>query len=335
MLPALQKKYGYVEVISKKPHACVFEGNPHISKLSALGDDDIPKGEGFTEWKRHRANEYAFFQDLSHTCEMRLALTYHQSWFWRSAEWRRAFCGKSYIREVADVCGVDVEDCRPGFFPTADEVAAAQETKAEAVGKLGSKCCAWIISGSRFDKIYPFAAIVINRIIRDLGLPVIAFGCPGKDMEIARSIEANLKVQGNRALEGFKIAISESWSNENWDIRRLLTQVQQCDLVISPDTGPGWSVAAEPMPKIMLLSHASAENITSIGWVNTVALHADNTRVDCHPCHRLHDDVSTCRQNEFQSGAACISDINPEVVFAAAVAAMRPKPLELMEAAGE
>jgi hypothetical protein len=70
------------------------------------------------------------------------------------------------------------------------------------------------------------------------------------------------------------------------------------------------------VPKILLHSHASVENIAK-HWINTVSLHADPVRVDCWPCHRLHDDKSTCRMNALDNGAACISDIPPADIVAA------------------
>jgi hypothetical protein len=75
-----------------------------------------------------------------------------------------------------------------------------------------------------------------------------------------------------------------------------------------------WSVAMEAMPKIMLLSHASPENITK-HWVNTTTLHAAPAVVDCWPCHQLHDSPATCRKAEGFEAAACIADISHEVVF--------------------
>jgi hypothetical protein len=65
------------------------------------------------------------------------------------------------------------------------------------------------------------------------------------------------------------------------------------------------------MPKIVMVSHASAENITK-HWVNTTTLHADPNDVPCWPCHRLHDDPSTCVPNKEENGARCISYITVE-----------------------
>jgi hypothetical protein len=77
----------------------------------------------------------------------------------------------------------------------------------------------------------------------------------------------------------------------------------------------------EPMPKIILLSHASPENITK-HWVNTTTLHADPEKISCWPCHQLHDEIGTCRKAENANAAACISDINHEAVLIAAKAAL-------------
>jgi hypothetical protein len=78
----------------------------------------------------------------------------------------------------------------------------------------------------------------------------------------------------------------------------------------------------EAVPKIMLLSHASPVNITK-HWAATLPLFADQKRVDCWPCHKLHDTIETCRKAENAEAAACIADISHEEVFVAAKAALR------------
>jgi hypothetical protein len=90
-----------------------------------------------------------------------------------------------------------------------------------------------------------------------------------------------------------------------------------CDLMIGPDTGVMWAVAMEKVPKIMLLSHASEENITK-HWINTITLHADQSAVPCWPCHRLHDTLDTCKANKENTGAACISNISIDTIISQA-----------------
>jgi ADP-heptose:LPS heptosyltransferase len=161
---------------------------------------------------------------------------------------------------------------------------------------------------------------LIARLIKELGVQVVMLGGPPpyRDFELAKKIMEHVKVQ-NGSLAGLTHAASESLKNESWPIRRILTFAAQCDLVIGPDTGPSWAVAFEPVPKIIMVSHTSEENITK-HWVNTVTLHADPARVPCWPCHRLHDSFDTCCPVSVNGGefASCISDIGVETIVAAA-----------------
>jgi ADP-heptose:LPS heptosyltransferase len=190
-----------------------------------------------------------------------------------------------------------------------------------------SRVIGWCISGTRIDKAYPYSPMVIARIIKELRLPVILFGA-GKDAEAAEVVGNQVVIQ-NGSGEGLHFAIEADYHKSspelraklglvpdvtNWPVRRGLAQVQLCDLVIGPDTGFMWGVAMEKMPKIVMLSHASQENITK-HWHNTITLHADQKRVPCWPCHKLHDGLDTCVPNKDNNGAACISDISVEEIL--------------------
>jgi hypothetical protein len=149
---------------------------------------------------------------------------------------------------------------------------------------------------------------------------VVMFGSD-KDAKIAKHVQDFVK-EYNGIYDGMHSAISPDEEHPTWPIRRSLATLQQCDLVIGPDTGLMWGVAMEPMPKLALLSHASPENITK-HWLNTLTLHADPKRVDCWPCHQLHDTTETCRKAENAEAAACIADITSEEVLSAARAALK------------
>ena len=156
--------------------------------------------------------------------------------------------------------------------------------------------------------------MIIARIIKELNVPVVLMGAPGKNFADAQSIEGHVRRQ-NGSTQGLHIAISPDADNPTWPIRRSLAFAQHCDVVVGPDTGLMWSVAFEPMPKVMLLSHASPENITK-HWINTTTLHADQNKVPCWPCHRLHNDMSTCTPaKDGVPGAACMADIPVETVM--------------------
>ena len=120
----------------------------------------------------------------------------------------------------------------------------------------------------------------------------------------------------NSTQEGLHSAITDEKLGYQWPIRRTLAQAQNCDLVVSVDTGVAWAVAMLAMPKVIMVSHASPLNITH-GWVNTETLHADQVRVPCAPCHRLHDSFATCNKAPGLEAAACMADIQAEDVVRA------------------
>jgi hypothetical protein len=116
----------------------------------------------------------------------------------------------------------------------------------------------------------------------------------------------------------------------DWPIRRMLTLATMCDLVIGPDSGIMWAVAMEDMPKIVLHSHASVDNIVK-HWKNTVSLHANPKVVPCWPCHLLHDSMDTCLETQIKSGmkpstedigSACIRSIDVQTLVNTTKAAL-------------
>jgi ADP-heptose:LPS heptosyltransferase len=322
VLPSLKKQYGKVEVLTRKPMGVVFENNPHIDKLSFVDEEFLPKND-IGAWQRYfegRAKEYQAFFHLSHSCETTRALFIAQTAFYWPASMRRKLCGQNYIETVFDICECPYDGIGERvFFPTDEEHAKAEETKKVT----GERFIAWVISGTRLDKIYPYASPTIAQLVRDVA-PVVMLGAGPRDFEYAKLImEDVIKINGSP--KDLHLGLSPADTDPpSWPPRRLLTFAQHAVLVISPDTGPAWSVAFEEMPKIMLLSHASAENITKY-WTNTTTLHAEQIEVPCWPCHRLHDTPATCVPNKEKNGAACISAIKVQTIIEAAETSLSVK----------
>ena len=310
------KKLGYmVEVISttKDTHT-VYLNNPFIDKLSLKDDGDIPGGADWQKWFVKRAGEYDLFVNLSHSCEYRHALFQDSTAFWWPQEYRRKLCAGSYLETVHDIAGV-AHDFGPLFFPTEEEYERAERTRDE---QIGGRYLTWVISGSRIDKIYPYAAMAIGRIIKELNIPVMMVGVGGKQFDMAKQMMDHI-IRQNSSKDMLHLALSpdnaDPGGDKSWTIRRSLTQALVSDLVVTPDTGVAWAVAMEAMPKIVTVSHSSVENITK-HWVNTTTLHADPNNVPCWPCHRLHNDITTCSPNsDGGHAAACISDISVEAIL--------------------
>jgi ADP-heptose:LPS heptosyltransferase len=316
VLPGLKKRYGHVEVLSQEPQHVVFANNPYIDKLSVHKREDLDQNTA-ANWHWIRSKEFEFYVNLSHSIETSLAFfgpgagisgQYQFQW---PQEARHKIANRSYLEMAHDIALVPYSEIAPDFYPTDDEVAEAQATKQ----RLGGRFIAWALRGTRIDKAYPYAPLTIARLIAETGRPVVLLGAT-RDLELANSIHHDL-IEITGAADGLKEAIS---ANDD-SIRRTLALAQQADLVIGPDTGVLWACAMHEMPKIVLLSHASPENITK-HWLNTTALHAEVGRVDCWPCHRLHDSFATCRPNSDKTAAACISDIAVQTVVQAAFQAL-------------
>jgi FkbM family methyltransferase len=314
------KELGYqVEVISQAPMAVVFQHNPYIDKLSVYEAGDWPTDlTQWQKWFQMRAKEYDRFANLSHSCEALCAAFTIQTAFWWPEKFRRKLFDRNYLESIHDILDLP-HTFGPLFFPTAAEREQARITRQALKADL---VIGWCLSGTRIDKIYPQSGQVVARLIKELGAHVVLMGAPPphRDFQLAKEIMQIVEVT-NGSTAGLSHAASPSLQEEKWPIRRILTFAATCDLYIGMDTGPSWGVAFEPIPKIILLSHASPTNITR-HWVNTISLHADQKEVSCAPCHRLHDDMSTCRPNKWNNGAACISDIGAELVIEAAKAAL-------------
>jgi ADP-heptose:LPS heptosyltransferase len=306
------KRMGYMtEVISSEPNHVVYLHNPHIDKLSVKNvERDLPQNDlaAWQKWFESRASEYDVFLHASHTCEGRHAVFPTMTSFWWPVEYRRKLCAGSYLETVHDIAGVPYE-FGPLFYASDEEKHNAAQVKQT----IGPRCIVWIVSGTRIDKVYPYSPMAIARIIREVGAPVVVMGGPSdKELSMVHAIRDSVERQ-NGTRKGLHLAVPASGGDKSWPLRTSLAFAQSCDLMVSPDTGPAWACAFEPTAKIIMVSHASAENITK-HWRNTTTLHADNDRVPCWPCHRLHNDPSTCVVNKDGNGAACISDISVETL---------------------
>lgn len=314
------KEMGYrVEMITQLPCSVVFENNPYIDKISNFANEDLPKSSA-EDWQKFfvsAGKNFAKFGHLSGSCEMLHAFFPANTTFWWPDRIRRKLAAGNYLESVHEIVDVPLS-LGPLFFPTEAEHEQARSTIAKVRFRRDGPTIGWCMAGTRVDKIYPPAPFVLARLIRELNANVIMLAAPPPFRDWDLCVQATQMVLSeNGSLDGLLHAGSSSLEKQTWPIRRILTMAQHCDLVIGPDTGPMWGVAFEPVPKIMLLSHASAENITK-HWVNTVTLHADPLRVPCWPCHKLHSDLSTCVPNSLNNGAACISDVGPDLIVTAA-----------------
>jgi ADP-heptose:LPS heptosyltransferase len=112
--------------------------------------------------------------------------------------------------------------------------------------------------------------------------------------------------------------LEQGWENEKrvhltcgkWSIRESLAFAQVADLVIGPETGVLNSVACEPMPKVVFLSHSTVENLTR-DWVNTDSFWGRGVECkgrgkdEAQACHQMHYGWEHCTRNDDTGTAVC------------------------------
>lgn len=336
------KRLGYnVEMITSELCGVVHQNNPFIDKLTIKKDGDIPsESEVNLRWHLSRANEYDIYAHLTHTMEVKHAFFRGTPQFWWPEEVRREMAAGSYL-ETAHKIAQAPFDFGPVFFPFDEELERAARTRDE---QIGGRYVVWVLAGTRIDKMYPWASHVISRIVREMGIPVVLMGEGPNQFEMAQGLLKQIRHQNGSEKDVHLVMTpadgevspdgrtKEKGGTMDWPIRRSLTQAQLADLVICPDSGVWWAVCHEPNAKILLLSHASAENIGK-HCINTQILHADPDKVPCWPCHRLHDTPETCVQDKEVPAAACMASLTVEMVLEAAHKVLNKKGLRVVEEA--
>ena len=122
--------------------------------------------------------------------------------------------------------------------------------------------------------------------------------------------------------------LEAGWENEprvhtrsgKWKMRETLTFIDQCDLIIGPETGVLNAAACLDVSKIVFLSHSSHENLTR-DWKNVIAVSSENTvcpgrgNNEAPACHLLHYGWNQCKKDKETGTAQCQKDITVKEVW--------------------
>jgi ADP-heptose:LPS heptosyltransferase len=171
----------------------------------------------------------------------------------------------------------------------------------------GSPIVTFCLSGSSVHKAWPYLDNIIAKLLLDTNALIILTGdswC--QILEQGWTEEPRVMCKSNK-----------------WSIRQSLVTAKYSDMVIGPETGVMNAVSYEKMPKILLLSHSSVENLPR-DWTNTYALFSPDT--PCYPCHMMHYDWSSCRREENTGAAFCQASILPGQMWEAIEHAIRKNP---------
>lgn len=300
VLPGL-KQQGYQVCINTTPKGMeILRNDPHIDEFFIQEDDQVPNKELDRYWA-YLSGKFDKFIMLSESVEgALLAMPGRRAFRWNK-EFRHLIMNVNYLEGTHAIAGVPFNP-GPRFYRSSKERKWSKDYR----NKLGKKnfVIMWSIAGSSVHKVYPHMNTVMARLLH---------------------LHKNVKF----ILVGDHLSsmVEYHWTKESrvirkcgkWSIRESLAMAKECDLIIGPETGVMNAVGFEPMPKILMLSHSSSDNIGK-HWLNTSQLDPD---VGCYPCHQLHFGFDTCRRDEETGTAMCAASIDPEDVFVLAEKFMR------------
>jgi ADP-heptose:LPS heptosyltransferase len=122
--------------------------------------------------------------------------------------------------------------------------------------------------------------------------------------------------------------LEAGWENEprvhafsgKWKMRQTMAFLEQCDLIIGPETGVLNAASCIDVSKVCLLSHSSYKNLTR-DWKNTIAIASEKTSCpgrgenEAPACHQLHFGWAHCKKDKQTGTAQCQADISTEEVW--------------------
>jgi len=292
VLPGL-KAQGYHITFYTHPFGQeIVKHDPNIDAFYIQDTDQVPNA-ALGEFFKHEAKKYDRFVNLCESVEGNLlALPGRSNYEWPH-DVRGAYFSRNYLEFTHDLAGVP-HRFKHAFHPTKEETARAKNF----ANKHG-RFIAWSLSGSSLHKAWPYTDAVIARLL--LADP---------DIKVALMGDATCQI------------LEQGWENEprvirmcgRLPIRDSLTLIEHAVAVVGPETGLLNAAGMLDVPKALMLSHSSRENLPK-HWKATTVLEPKN--VPCFPCHRMHYGWDNCKKDEETHAAMCQARITPDQVWAA------------------
>ncbi len=313
VLPLLKKEGFHITFNGEHKTVGVLKHDPHIDEFLVQGKDFVPNIQLGAYWKQLEfEGRYDYILNLCESVEgPLLALPDRLNGKYR-AEAKAKLMNKNYLEHTHDIAGVPYE-FHQKFYYTAAELEWAKRQKKGLTGPV----IAMVLNGSSHHKTYPWVDIVCAWLIEKTPAHVFLLGDKDSGFQLQKAILNNMKENGKDISHIYGMA-------EHWSLRETLTFCQVADVVVGPETGPLNCVAMEKVPKVIMLSHSSEENLTK-HWKNTKVLKPTKSECPCYPCHLLHYDWSNCNKVESTQAALCASSIRPEDVFEAIIDSLGAK----------
>lgn len=273
LLPMLKTQGYHVTAFVTKGGREVIKHDPRVDRILIHETDSIPHDELEDYWEE-LAKDYDKFINLSGSIEDNLLISDRSDKYraWDKATIHK-LCNKNYYEETIRWAGYNPEDWRFPYNPELFFVRSEHQWARRVRLKYRNKfIILWALSGSSLHKSYPYTEYILQRLLHEHD-DIMVFFVGDHVCELLQFSHPRVKGYSGK-----------------WPIRKSLIMTEYVDLVVGPETGVLNAAAGSDVPKVVLLSHSTEENLTK-HWENT---HSLCSLVPCYPCHVLHFSPHTC-----------------------------------------
>ncbi len=312
VLPGLKEQGYHITFYTTPRGQDILKHDPHIDAFYIQDTEQVPNNELSAFWEVQQKH-YDKWVNLCESVEATLlALPDRTNHRWPHAV-RHKQMNQNYLEFTHELADVPMPP-KPKFYMSEDEKTWAQKFKQET-----GPVILWVLSGSSVHKSTPYVDQVLARLMLETDYKVVLVG--DKHCQI---LEAGWE-QEPRIIRRSGV----------WSIRETLAFAHYADLVVGPETGVLNAVSHTDVPKVVMLSHSSVENLTR-DWKATIALTPNST--PCYPCHQLHYGWEHCHQQRVKipvpkcedapdgfviaEPAKCVANITPDMIEAAILQAL-------------
>jgi ADP-heptose:LPS heptosyltransferase len=287
----LLKQDGYqVTLNCNKRGAMIVKHNPNVDKI-LLHDETIPNETLGKHWAE-LSNGYDRVINLSESIEKGLLSIEGSPEFFKTKEERHDKCNVNYYDRTLEIGGYQNKGLKGELYFSPAEEYLFSDLRHKLIGKFK---ILWGLSGSSHHKAYPYGMIVGEAFLNKHPDAVI--------ITVGDDLCRLLEWDHPRLIK----------KSGQWPIRKSLLMAKYANLVISGESAIANAAGCFDVPKIIMLSHSSEENLTKY-WLNCISLHS--TDAECYPCHQIHYTEESCPcDGKIVKGPVCMSTLWPESVF--------------------
>jgi ADP-heptose:LPS heptosyltransferase len=298
LLPQLKREGFHITFLTTPEGREIIEHDPHVDEWFMVDKEQVPNNELVPFWSvvlKH----YDKFVNLNESCEGSLLTMPGRP----AHQWPHAVRHKLMNRNYAEFAALlgEIPFVPEGeFHSTPAEATWATLFKAECArtAELDDPFfLMWVLAGSSPHKFTPHQDTVLKIVMGSIPEAVVIMvgALSGKILEAGWELEKRVvRTSGEMP------------------IRKSLALAKQMDIVVGPETGVLNSVCYLNLPKVLMLSHSSDENLSK-HWVN---VHVIPGQAPCYPCHRLHFTSEYCPQDPETHAAVCQQNVDPRLIYA-------------------